>query len=297
MFSDPMTAQAKKAKLWADRWLHENFVHWAQSPFGRTEIGLNDYRGVPLRNRALANVEIRDSDFSAADLSHLRIENCTFLNCSFSTADLTGLVTTSSRFEHCKFERSNMRLAQIGYNGTEFYICTFKGAKTTRAGFLNAIFTDVCFDGKDWSHTDFRASGFWNCSFTGALRDVTFRGGYLFPSQRQVAGEPQRTGLHNVSFAGAEFHWVGIHNGCELENITLPTDGHAFMCSADDLISVCNFFDPTSREYNVIADYMEIIRPDPATQSKKIISRNDLIKLSDDGFGVMLYTFLKSKLS
>jgi uncharacterized protein YjbI with pentapeptide repeats len=292
-----MTHQARSAKEWTERWRHERFVPGRLSPFGRTETGANDYRGVSFANKTITSAEIRDSDFSAADLRHLRAENCNFVQCNFSGADLTQLMTTSSRFENCRFDRADLRLAEIGYHGTEFRNCTFDRAKVSRLGCLNPIFTNVCFDGKNWSHTDFRASGFWSCSFIGVLRDITFRGSYLYPLQKEVAGEPRCTGLHNVNFSSAELHWVGLYNGCMLENITLPMDGHAFICRATDIISASSVFETTSREYSVLSDYLSIIRPDAATQEKKIINRNDLVEIGGENTGTALYSLLKREFS
>jgi uncharacterized protein YjbI with pentapeptide repeats len=292
-----MTRQARSVKEWTERWRHESFVPGRLSPFGRTETGAHDYRGVSFGNKAITNAEIRDSDFAAADLRHLRVEHCNFIQCNFSGGDLTQLVTTSSRFENCRFDRADLRLAQIGYHGTEFRNCTFDRVKVGRVGYLNPIFTDVCFDGKNWSHTDFRASGFWNCSFIGVLRDITFRGTYLYPLQKEMVGEPRSTGLHNVNFSSAELHWVGFYNGSILENITLPTDGHAFICKTNDIIAASSAFDSAAREYGVLADYLSIIRPDPLNQEKKIISRNDLVKVGGEDIGTALYSRLKLELS
>ena len=291
-----MMALTRDAKNWTERWRRDRFLPGRPSPFGRTETGANDYRGVSHANNALRNLEIRDSDFSVADLHRTRIENCHFSNCQFTRANLTDLYIRSSRFENCQFDRADLRIAHIGYNGTEFDRCTFARVNVSRAGFLNAIFSNVCFDGGDWSRTDFCASGFWNCSFKGTLSDITFRGTYLFPYQREVAGEPRCTGLHSVDFFDAELHWVGVYNSCALEDITLPANGHAFMCNVNDLIAVSKTFGATSGERQLIDKYLQIIRPDPATQITKIISRNDLAKIGGDA-GITLYSLLRSKLS
>jgi uncharacterized protein YjbI with pentapeptide repeats len=188
---------------YARRWAGKEFALEGPSPFGNTETGAKDYRGVSFAQRTISNLEINDADFSASDLRHLRVDGCAFRNCSFERAILTELVTRASRFDECRFGKADLSV--------------FNGAKLARVGFLNAVFTNVSFDGKDWSHTDFRASGFWNCSFSGVLKDIIFRGSYLFPYQMEISGEPRRTGLHNVDFTKADFHWVGAYTASTSE--------------------------------------------------------------------------------
>ena len=286
----------KAISTWVERWRDREVALGDPSPFGVTDAGSRDFRGVSLRNVVLKDSVVGDADFTAADLDHMRIENCALRNCNFDRATLTQLVTKASRFDDCRFRKADLRIANIGYCGTDFCRCVFDGVRVTRAGFLNAVFTDVEFIGKDWSHTVFNASGFWNCSFRGALKGITFRGDYLFPTQREIAGEPHRTGLHNVSFANADLHWVEFSNGCKLENVVLPTNGSVFICQARNLISAYASFGPGSKEHEVLTRYLGIVRPNPLKQSEEIISRNDLIKLGGDEMGAMLYALLKSRL-
>jgi uncharacterized protein YjbI with pentapeptide repeats len=282
---------------WAQRWVGRELVPGDPSPFGMTETGKQDYRGVSFTRRTITNLEVNNADFSGADLRNLRIESCTFGNCIFERATLVEWVTRASKFDECRFNKADLRQAQIGYGGTDFCKCTFDGVRTTRAGFHNAVFVGVDFNGNDWSHTDFSASGFWDCSFRGTLNDIIFRGGYLFPYQLEISGEPRRTGLHNIDFTNADLHWVGAYNGCKLERIILPADGSAFICEAKDLMLLSAKFDLGSKEHEALFIYLKIIRPDPSTQVQKIISKNDLERVGGSEIGSTLYTILKSKLA
>jgi uncharacterized protein YjbI with pentapeptide repeats len=269
-----ITGRAKEVgSVWAKRWAGKKFVLEGPSPFGNTATGTKDSRGVNFVNERIANLEINNVDFSAANFHHLRVDNCAFFNCNFERAILTQLVTRSSRFDTCQFRKANLTMAQIGYAGTDFDNCSFDGVKVARAGFFNAVFSHANFDGKYWSHVDFCASGFWNCSFRGMLKDIIFRGSYLFPYQMEISGEPQRTGLHNVDFTTADLHWVGAYNGCKLENIVLPANGSAFICDVYQLLSFYAKLDVTSKDHEVMSKYFKIIRPDASIQTEQIISK------------------------
>jgi hypothetical protein len=286
--------QKKYTSVWAERWRGIKFALGAASPFGLTEIGAQDYRGIPFRRKVIVGAMITDVDFTAADLNHMRLENCFLRRCSFDRADLTELVTRATQFEDCSFKKADLRRAHIGYYGTDFKRCKFDGARTERVGFLNAVFSDVEFIGQDWNHTDFRASGFWNCRFKGTLKDVAFRGDYLMPLERKIAGPPQRTGLHTVSFRDTELHWVGTHNGCVLESVTLPANSSAFICEVTALNSTYISYEQRSNEYEVFDKYMKIILPGTRSQVEKIISKYDLVELGGMEIGTTLYERLKS---
>ena len=289
-----MRTDKTRISAWAGRWSDTELILGAPSPFGLTETGLQDYRGARIRHAVLRSISISDADFSGADLRNIRIENGELRNCIFEGASLVEMITRESNFNRCDFRRADLRMAHIGYGGTDFTSCTFDGVKIARVGFLNAVFTDVNFSARDWKRTDFRASGFWNCSFRGLLEDVTFRGDYLLPSHREISGPPRKTGLHNVSFEGAELHWVGFYNGCQLENITLPADGSAFQCRVRDLVALYADYDEKAIGFDEFTRYLGIIRPNSSEQNEEIVSAHDLIKIGGTELGTMLYANLKS---
>jgi hypothetical protein len=183
----------------------------------------------------------------------------------------------------------------LWWNG--LYTLRFRRSEGCSRRFFECSVTEVNFRAKDWKHTDFRASGFWNRSFSGALKDITFPGDYLTHSHKEISGPPRKTGLHNVSFEATELHWVGFYNGCELENITLPADGSAFQCKVRNLVVAYSDYDQGAAEYDVFTKYLEIIRPNATEQPDKIISRNDLIELGGDETGALLYDRLRVTLT
>lgn len=278
------------------RWLGRSCGPNTPSPFGVTADGLGDYRGAPLSSLgALEGVAFRANDFSIADFQSLRITGCFFQNCVFDRADLRHVVIRSSQFENCRFQGADLRFAQIGIAGSMFNRCAFDGARVARAGFHNPVFENIMFEGPDWKNVDFRASGFWNCAFRGDLRGVMFRGDYQYPTQREISGEPKRTGLHKVSFDEAEFFWVGFSNGCVLDEILLPESGSAFICQVEPLLKceselVAAY--PTEIAQRV-AKYFDVIRVHASLQQERIVSRNDLVTLLGEKNGFEVYEVMK----
>lgn len=249
---------------WRERWRGRKIGLSEQSPFGHTEQGLSDYRGLPLEDAEFKSLTVIGSDFSFANFDDSIIEECTVRQCLFHRSVLTRLSIWKSEFEDCEFIKADMRASHIGFNGTHLLRCRFDGANVRRVGFINAVFRDIEFDAKTWNHTDFGASGFWNCSFSGQLQDIMFRGNYLLPSDQYK--KPEHTGLHGVSFENATLRWVGLRNGCDLEDIKLPADGSAFICCAKDLIRFCVHVHFDSEEYSILSNYLDIKQADPASR-------------------------------
>src|SRR5690348_10868213 len=133
-----VTNRVHKATIatWEQRWAKREFVLGEASPFGNTEDGAEDYRGLSYRNQRIASLSICHADFTSASLDHLIVEKCLFKRCIFDRAVLTQLVTRQSKFEECLFRKTDLRMAGIGYFGTDFDRCTFDGVRVARASFL-----------------------------------------------------------------------------------------------------------------------------------------------------------------
>ena len=280
----------------AERWRDPVPFPDSPSPFGATAAGLQDFRGAPLTHLThLEGMDVRSGDFSGADLRHLRITDCSFKDCIFDRTNLADAKIKSCDFENCEFLKTDLRIAHIGMSGSSFSHCRFGGVRVARAAFGNPIFQRIVFHGRDWQHVDFRASGFWNCAFTGEVRGVTFRGDYQFPSQREMHGRPIKTGLHSVSFEDAELYWVGLTNGCILENIVLPKTGSAFICGTATLLDCEKLLASVicSDRFHNIEGYFKIVRVHAPLQPARFVSRNDLIDYLGDDEGSEFYNILQ----
>ena len=211
-----------------DRWRDHDAVVANRSPFGRTENGQHDLRGITFRNKTLKSLGLFDIDFSSADLDNLWIEDCVFDECRFDRAILTQLGVRGGRFNNCSFRKSDMRASFIGYHGTEINHCTFDGVRLARTSFRNAIFTGIKFRGREWSNIEFCPSGFWDCAFSGVFKGCMFFGDYRLPDDLVKYGPARRTGFHNVSLEEVEFRWTGFKGNWVFDAIVLPRDGMRF---------------------------------------------------------------------
>jgi len=285
--------RAKNLSAWRQRWDAVECTLEGPSPFGLTDKGAQDYRRARCGDRAIAGASIADSDFTGADLHRLRLENCIFQRCDFDGADLTELVTQTGQFEDCRFNKADLRAANIGFRGTHFRRCEFSGVRVKRINIINVIFTDVEFNGPEWRNTDFGVSAFWNCNFKGMVEGMTFRGEFPYPSMREIAGKPQQPGLHNVSFLDAQLKFVDFRDGCALEDVVMPADGSAFICSVVALKSAYGRRTDHPDEYDVFQEWLEIFYLGDL-QSKVIISKHDLIAVGGSEIGAKIYLRLRN---
>lgn len=168
-----------------------------ESPFGRTEEGYEDFRGLvidePFRldsflleacdltyfrghNLIFLNSIIRDCRFDQAKL-RWGDSKCEILNVSFLDADISGATfgMHRSRFYDCNFSRSDLR--GVNANRPLFEKCRFEKARITHAQFGNASFTSCVFKGKikkcwfsaaagsGFKECDLREASFVDCNF------------------------------------------------------------------------------------------------------------------------------------
>lgn len=135
------------------------------SPFGTTEAGLVDLRGVrlttPIRYQRAAGVDLSDVTFAdGASVTESELEGCVldridmrgvfvrrrFAGCSFVGAKLTG-ARLGGEFTDCDF--SGATLSRSVASGVRFERCTFTGASlravmwTTRCVFDHCVFDGV----------------------------------------------------------------------------------------------------------------------------------------------------------
>jgi uncharacterized protein YjbI with pentapeptide repeats len=282
--------------VWRKRWHNLVFELGMASPFGRTTLGMEDYRGLSLQLRTLKGAKLQNADLSCANFERVRLEDCTITGCAFDAAQLGHFVAERCCFEDCSFLKADMRLAQIGFGGTSFHNCNFEGVKLQKTGFLNVTFCNVAFQGSDWSHVDFGPASFQNCVFQGEFRDVVFRGEYLYPSQREIGGDVISAGLHRVSFAGAHLAWVAAYNGCDFKEIILPIDGSSFIVESDRILDFYSNLHRSSVLKGCLAEYFRVIRPDPSAQKKQFVNRADIISIFGEEQGGTSYDMLKLEL-
>ena len=156
------------------------------SPFGLTDDGLCDFRGIRIED-SLHNLTIERVDFSNAELGHgqfmgtvqackfvefscdgnlgERFSDCDFrkarlsnsvvygqfVSCDFSNANLTGVRGRNIRFEDCSFEGANLRKAS--FYDSMFVRCKIRNSKFGSGSLAGSKFEDCEIEGADFSKT------------------------------------------------------------------------------------------------------------------------------------------------
>jgi len=269
----------------SERWSAVADADLLGTPFGTIDTGRADFRSVPLsRLRQLSGATFRDCDFTAADFSELRLYQCQFINCVFDRADFTNLGEHACRFDRCSFVRTDWRVGAIGFRDhgqpkSQYVGCTFEKVRLARTIFQDARFENTHFIGP-LKGVDFNACGFWSCCFTGLLDDVMFRGNYLYDSARERNPPVTETGLHDTSFADCELSFIGLRDGCVLENVEMPRSGEAFICDQTRLMRereslLASVSDPAVREN--LAFYLDVRSYSAKHQPICIVSLKDLL--------------------
>jgi len=284
------------------RWQGQDVATLERSPFGRTEEGLADFRNAPLAPlRQIEGIALADADFSGADCSNLRLRAARFTNCKFDAANFSGVSEQGSAFDGCSFVRTDWRAGHIGADHSQFRRSVFDSLKLAKTNFYNARFEQCRFAGT-WKGVDFNTSGFWGCRFAGRFQDIMVRGDYLYASERARRGKPRDTGLHDVSFADAELHWIGLAGGCVAEHVEMPHSGDAFLCDLARLLrEEAALLDGIVFEMQrALKKYIDVIRPGPAreglaSQPLVIVSRYDLVSLSNEATGGDAYERLRAR--
>jgi uncharacterized protein YjbI with pentapeptide repeats len=221
-----------KAEL-ISRWGNLETINLPDSPFGATEEGHSDFRGFAfLRKSEIKAFKLENCDFSYANFTKRWIQGTTFNHCVFDNAVLSEISDHTNRFTHCTFRKTNFKKAALGFKASRFTNCLFEGCDFTGSIFSNAIFKNCTFIENKLKSVDFQVSGFWDCSFTGVLSDLTFRGQYQYKDQKERDPFPQEVGLHRVDFTEAVMSHIALRNNCPIDNLKLPNDGSAFMCKA-----------------------------------------------------------------
>lgn len=145
--------------------LHKKERSFPSSPYGQTDAGLEDYRGVALTET------IQYLTVQGADLSYARFDcsaslnTSTFTNCCFDGVKLDSRYVTHT-FSHCSFRGAKLNNARISkqFNDCDFTGCNLSKAIANDVSFIRCRFSDANFRGALLLHCRFE-----ECSFDGAF--------------------------------------------------------------------------------------------------------------------------------
>ncbi|MEP6848845.1 MAG: pentapeptide repeat-containing protein [Acidobacteriota bacterium] len=250
-----------------------------QSPFGRVESDLIDFRGYPAHRILVKDVILKDLDLSYVDFSNCWLETNRFENCLFEKTDFSNASDHGNIFEYCVFVNCNFRMSAIGYDGSQFNNCIFNRCSFQRAIFTRAEFVNTEFLNCKLNGVDFNASSFENCKFVGLLDDVWFRGTFASQSQTDHFGQPKINKMKNVSFENADLKNLTFSNGCDLSTVTIKNNGRYFKYDnwykrLQFLSKEIESWDDESQR-NQAAKFLKISMVHAPTQDWEILSLDD----------------------
>ncbi|MCP2041523.1 uncharacterized protein YjbI with pentapeptide repeats [Neisseria sp. HSC-16F19] len=209
------------------------------SPFGQTEAGFEDFRGVPLLTvpfecgggweHAPYPLHLEQCDFSYSDWKGFDLGEASITNALFIEADFENtIVFYKTRFQNILFE--NCRFKNIRFVQSELSDVVFRGLKPRDTLFLQAQKIEggrfegdmkgICFNESPMRHTHF-AGMLTDCRFFGHPSVVTaddHADTYLALTPDQVANR-----MDGVDFSQAALVMCHIGIYCYLDK-TIPPD-------------------------------------------------------------------------
>lgn len=298
----PKRYTAKQFTAWRERWTGIDPDEALRTqPFGKTEDGLFDLRGLTVRKPGRGPFKVfkyalfKSCDFTAGSLATTNAEHSVFQDCVFDYTDMNNFGDYGNTFTNCRFFRCEWQVGAIGFDystskkgeyQSRYVNCHFENVKLAKTVIGDPQFLSCVFVFKKLSEVDFKCSGFVNCRFDGAYQDITFRGKY--PDEKDISrkGKPDHAGFTNVSFEKAALQWFTMRDGYPFRSVMMPEDGSAFIVDKPRLCreqqEVTSKL-PDQRSKDILANYLDIgcLRAD--TQPVDIISRYDLFECCEKG--------------
>lgn len=134
-----------------------------ESPFGLTELGMLDYRGVnlsePVRYLTVNNVDFSDAIFrDGASINESELTGCTL-----DRIDMRNVFIRRS-FDDCSFVKAKLSGARFG---GDFVGCDFTGANLSKSFATDCRFKGCSFMGGTLANVHFISCIFEDCDFSG----------------------------------------------------------------------------------------------------------------------------------
>lgn len=134
-----------------------------ESPFGLTDEGFEDYRGITLaeavRYLSIERVDLSDAVFKdGASINESEAKGC-----KFERMDMRN-VFVRRKFDSCSFVGAKLNGARLG---GEFIGCDFSRSNLSRSFATDCKFVDCKFAGANLSGIHFISCVFEGCDFTG----------------------------------------------------------------------------------------------------------------------------------
>ncbi len=146
------------------------------SPFGVTESGQEDFRGILLET----NIRPVGLNLASCDFGFLRAQKLIFAESSIASSSFKGsqlaLGDFKSSFLDVSFADSKLRGSGLGANGSSYSGCDFSRSDLSGSTGLGGRFERCQFDKTKWNNSLMGECCFYSCRFTGEIRGVIFGG-------------------------------------------------------------------------------------------------------------------------
>jgi uncharacterized protein YjbI with pentapeptide repeats len=285
-------------KVLIERWDPSFPANLDGAPFGYTDEGYKDFRGLPyVKYEKIYCSGFFKLDLSYADFSGVSLKNLEFIDCRFTGANFSDIYEAHCSFFGCVYKKCSFKKAIVGIRTSRYEDCVFEECDFRAADFSNAVYRKTLFLNNRFGNSHMNATGFWDCKFLGVLYGVTFHGDYMYESEYERFGRPNDTGLHNVDFMDAHLQMVGFDDHCGLENITLPKDGSSCLIDAKALIGdLQHLIEAFPEHAKGIRSYAKIFLGHPERQSVSICSLYDVRDLVENhNAGTAIYEEIKAR--
>lgn len=256
----PMPIPAKLKKRW-DIYPTLEYVlsatqNLSASPFGTTENGLLDFRGIKLESGLDKNyaqtyelpVSLHRADFSGSTWTCFTIsstmdddEICNITDCVFDESKFhNGLAYRVENIRNCSFHACVFKYC-VYFNTIEN--CTFTGMKksNTKLRFLCDSIKNCLFEG-EMRKINFGGSPLENCTFKGTLYDCSFEGLNINSDkwkQGYVSPDEVDNRFNHLDCTEAEFIMCTFHSFCYLDRVK-PLPNNCLVHITDELFAELN---------------------------------------------------------
>lgn len=208
--------------------------YFSISPFGLTEAGLQDFRGLSIIAEKQINIKlafmVKNADFSGSEWKNIRLwadehgNAPIFENAKFTDAKFYDCTMKEVQYLSCDFD--NTALKYVQFSDCIFKHCQFhlKKSKVAKLTFYNAKLIENCQFMGELCHISFHASHFKHCQFSGTLYLCRFQGlgdKFLEYGKKNLYCPPEKVEnrMENVDFSQAELKECLFDAYCYLDKV------------------------------------------------------------------------------
>lgn len=256
----------------SDRWKAVQ-VGLDNLPFGKTSMGLSDFRGCPVPDGLFTpGTVVRNLDLGQAVFSQVLLKTVTFEHCVFDRAKFSAVQHNGCVFENCTFNGAEFSKCTWARETTIYKKCDFNKARITGSSMMNVDFSETRFDLTNAGLT-FSGTVFEDCVFSGILSNCNFRGSWSPVPDRDRIG-----GFYRVDLSELSLDMVSFFDNFEFSSVSLPKNKTAILLPALKYAGALKNFaqaNPTSAEASQVAiTSLRLYGP-----GFTICSKTDLIEL------------------